>query len=257
MLNGTALDAAAVSQVLSNWSFTVTPSTTNDYPVVAGLWSQAVGINGDRGVMIENDDQAPENVVTSSTNTPVRAAAAGDVTWSNYVYSVRFQSADNDGFGMFLRYVDRTNWYRIAFRNQNSQAGIKRGISVQKNVNRTFDQMLSSTAFLPPINAAFDVHAAISGNTLQIMCVQNPDSAAPTVSSFGPIDMSASTLVPANLSTGKIGVFSWAYGDNNLPDASAPDDGTAVDWVKVRRVDGQGLFVSSLLRYAGSTGRPE
>ncbi len=246
-LNATNLGAAAASQVLSNWSFTVTPSATNDYPVLAGLWSQALGVNGDRGVMIENDDQAPENVTTSSTNTPVRAAVAGDVGWSNYVYSVRFQSADNDGFGMLLRYQDRTNWYRIGFRAQASQAGIKQGISVQKNVNRTFDQMLSSTAFLPPINAAFDVHAAIRSNILQIMCVQNPDSTSPTISSFGPIDMGASTLVPASLDTGKIGIFSWAqYGDNNLPNTTAPDDGTAVDWVKVRQVNGEGLLVSSL-----------
>jgi uncharacterized repeat protein (TIGR02543 family) len=246
VLNGTNLDTAAISQVLSNWSFTVTPSSTNDYPIDTGLWSQALGPNGDRGMMIENNDSAPENGPTSSTNTPVNAAVAGDVNWSNYVYSVRFKSADNDGFGMFLRWQDRTNWYRIGFRAQASTSGIKQGISVQKNVNRTFDQMLSTTSFLPPINSAFDVHAAIRDNNLQIVCIVNPDSASPTISSFGPIDMSASTKVPANLATGRIGVFSWAqYGDNNLPDTTAPDDGTAVDWVRVRKVNGEGLLVSS------------
>jgi uncharacterized repeat protein (TIGR02543 family) len=241
VLNGTALDAAAVSQVLSNWSFTVTPSATNDYPVNTGLWSQALLVGGDKGAMIENNDSAPENLVTSSTNTPVFASVAGDVNWSNYVYSVRLISGDDDGFGIFLRYQDRTNWYRIGFRAQNSQAGIKQGISVQKNVNRTFDQMLSSTAFIPPINAPFDVHAAIRDNLLQIMCVQNPDSTSPTITSFGPIDMGASTLVPSNLTTGKIGVFSWAqYGVGGLEDF-----GTATDWVRVRQVNGEGLLVSS------------
>lgn len=246
VLSPTPLAGDPASMVLSNWSFTVTPSSTNDYPVNTGMWSQALGSNGDRGVMLENNDAAPENVVPSSTNTPVFAAVAGEASWSNYVYSVRFQSADNDGFGMLLRYQDRTNWYRIGFRAQNSQSGIKQGISVQKNVNRTFDQMLSSTAFIPPINAAFDVHAAIRSNILQIMCVANPDSASPTISSFGPIDMGASALVPDNLATGKIGTFSWAqYGDNNLPNTTAPDDGTAVDWVRVRQVNEEGLLVSS------------
>ena len=109
VLNGTALDTAAISQVLSNWSFAVTPSTTNDYPVLSGLWSQALGANGDRGLMVENDDQAPENSTFSSTNTPVRAAVAGDVTWSNYVYSARLQTPDDDGFGLLLRYQNQTN----------------------------------------------------------------------------------------------------------------------------------------------------
>lgn len=246
VLSPTPLAGDPASAVLSNWSFLTTPSATNDYPVTTGMWSQALGVNGDRGVMLENNDAAPENLVTSSTNTPVFAAIAGETTWSNYVYSVRFQSADNDGFGMLLRYYDSTNWYRIGLRNQNSQAGIKRGISVQKNVNRNFDEMLSSTAFIPPINAAFDVHAAIRSNTLQIMCVVNPDSTSPTITSFGPIDMSASALVPDNIPTGKIGVFSWAqYGDNNLPNTTAPDDGTAVDWVRVRQVNAEGLLVSS------------
>jgi len=241
VLNGTALDAAAVSQVLSNWSFTITPSATNDYPVNTGLWSQALLVSGDKGAMIENNDSAPENLVTSSTNTPVFAAVAGDVNWSNYVYSVRLISGDDDGFGIFLRYQDRTNWYRIGFRAQNSQAGIKQGISVQKNVNQTFDQMLSSTAFIPPINSPFDVHAAIRDNILQIVCVQNPDSASPAITSFGPIDMGASALVPSNLATGRIGAFSWAqYGVGGLEDF-----GTAVDWVRVRQVNGEGLLVSS------------
>lgn len=240
VVNGVALDAAAVSQVLSNWAFTITPSATNNYTTNLALWSQGLNYpTGDKGVMMENNDSAPENVATSTTNTPVNAAYAGDLTWSNYVYSVRFNSADDDGFGMFLRWQDRTNWYRIMFRNQTgATTGVKRGISVQKNVNKTFDQMLASTAFIPPVEAAFDVHAAIRDNSLQIVCVVNPDSTSPTISSFGPINMAASTLVPANLSTGMVGVASWGqYGS---------DDGTKVDSVKVRKVDGEGLLVSSL-----------
>jgi uncharacterized repeat protein (TIGR02543 family) len=240
-LNGTALDTAAINNVLTNdWSFTITPSSGNDYPVDTGTWGFGKTANGPLGMMIENNDSAPENTAASSTNTPVNAAVIGDLNWSNYVVSVRFVTPDDDGFGVMLRYQDRTNWYRIGFRAQNSQAGIKQGISVQKNVNRTFDQMLSSTAFIPPINAPFDVHAAIRDNSLQIMCVVNPDGASPTISSFGPINMAASALVPGNLATGKAGVFSWAQRS-----ATTDDYGTGVDSFRVRKVDNEGLLVSS------------
>jgi uncharacterized repeat protein (TIGR02543 family) len=258
VLNGVPLGAAAAAQVLTNWSFTTTPSSTNDYPVNTGMWSQALGVNGDRGVMLENNDAAPENVTTSATNTPVFAAVAGDSNWSNYVYSVRFISTDNDGFGMFLRYQNRSNWYRISFRNQASQAGIKQGMTVQKNVNQVFDQLYSNSVagFIPPINVPFEVHAAIRNQRLQIIAINNPDggplggtsggTVTPSVTTSGPIDMDTSTVTTGSLNTGKVGVFSWAqYGDNNLPNSTAPDDGTAVDWVKVRQVNGEALLVTS------------
>lgn len=240
----TYLSTAASNNVLSNWSFTVTPSGTNDYDVVSqpGLWSQGLGINGDRGAMIENNDQAPENVATSYTNCPVYAAVAGDSLWSNYVYSARFISSDDDGLGMLLRYQNRSNWYRIAFRNQSTAAGgIRRGISIQKSVNKVFDQFLSSTAFIPAIGTPFELHASISTNMLQVICVANPDSPSPTMTSFGPLDMSASVIVPATLDTGKVGIFSWAQYNATVTD----DAGTQVDWVKVREVLGAGLLVSS------------
>jgi uncharacterized repeat protein (TIGR02543 family) len=244
VLSPTPLTGDPAATVLANWSFLVTPSATNDYPTVVGLWSQALGPSGDMGAMIENSDYTPENVAPSYTNCPSATALAGDVTWSNYVYSARFSSSDNDGFGMLLRYKDKTNWYRIAFRNQSTAAGgIRRGISIQKNVNRTFDQILSSTAFIPPLLSAFDVHAAIRTNQLQVIVVSNPDSATPTFQNFGPYDM-AGGIVSGTVDNGKIGVFSWAqYGDNSP--TTYPDYGTAVDWVKVREVTGQGLLVSS------------
>lgn len=240
-LNGTSLDTAVINSVLTNdWSFTITPSTANDYPNDTGTWGFAKDINGPLGMMIENNDSAPENTAASSTNTPVNAAVIGDLNWSNYVVSVRFITPDDDGFGVMLRYQDRTNWYRIGFRRQNSLLGVKQGISVQKNVNRTFDQMFHDQTFVVPINAAFDVHAAMRDNSLQIMCVLNPDSTSPTVSSFGPIDMSASALVTDNLATGKAGVFSWAQRS-----ATTLDYGTGVDSFRVRKVENEGLLVSS------------
>lgn len=264
-LNGTDLSSAAASQVLSGWSFLATPREDGLDTIVTGgtepIWGQALGVNGDRGVMIQNSDSynGTDNVAAGTTNFIAPSAVTGDVTWSNYVYSARFISADNDGFGMLLRYQNETNFYRIVFRSQNSQSGIRRGLTVQKNVNRVFDQIYSNgvAGFFPPINVPFEVHAAIRGSSLQIIAINNPDggpvgtgtsggTAVPTATATGPIDLDASTIAVGSLSTGKVGIISWAqYGDNNLPNTTAPDDGTAVDWVKVRQVEGEGLLVTS------------
>lgn len=264
-LNGTDLSAAASSQVLSNWSFVVPPREDGLNTFNSGgtepHWGQGLGPNGDRGVMIQNSDSfnTTDNVGAGTTNFIAPSAIAGNPSWSNYVYSARFISADNDGFGMLLRYQDEENFYRIAFRNQNAQTGIRRGLTVQKNVNRVFDQVYSNgvAGFIPPINVPFEVHAAIRGSSLQIIAINNPDggpvgtgtsggTAIPTATATGPIDLDASIIAVGSLSTGKVGIISWAqYGDNNLPNSSASDDGTAVDWVKVRQVEGEGLLVTS------------
>lgn len=264
-LNGTDLSAAAASQVLSNWSFVVPPrqdglNTFNSGGTVPN-WGQALGVNGDRKVMIQNSDSfnSTDNNATGNTNFIAASAVAGDPDWTNYVVSARFISADNDGFGLLLRYQNETNFYRMAFRNQNAQTGIRRGLTVQKNVDQVFDQVYSNgvAGFIPPVNVPFEVHAAIQGSTLQIIAINNPDgdpvgtgtlggTATPTATSTGPIDLDASTIAVGSLDSGKIGIISWAqYGDNNLPNNTAPDDGTAVDWVKVREVNGVGLLVNS------------
>ncbi|MCW5550750.1 MAG: hypothetical protein KIS67_01155 [Verrucomicrobiae bacterium] len=264
-LNGVDLSAAAATQVLNNWSFLVTPREDGLNTVNTGgvepLWGQALGINGDRKAMIQNSDSynSTDNNANGVTNFIAPSAVAGDVNWTNYVVSTRFISSDNDGFGLLLRYQNETNFYRIAFRNQNAQTGIRRGLTVQKNVDQVFDQVYSNgvAGFIPPINVPFDVHAAIRGDILQIIAINNPDSAplsanasggtgTATATATGPIDVSLSTIAVGSLDHGKIGIISWAqYGDNNLPNSTAPDDGTAVDSVVVRKVNGEGLFVSS------------
>lgn len=264
-LNGTDLSAAAASQVLSNWSFLVTPREDGLNTFNSGgfepNWGQALGVSGDRKAMIQNSDSfnSTDNNANGVTNFIAASAVAGDINWTNYVVSARFNSSDNDGFGLLLRYQNETNFYRVAFRNQNAQTGIRRGLTVQKNIDRVFDQVYSNgvAGFIPPINVPFDVHAAIRGDILQVIAINNPDSAplspnasggtvVATATSTGPIDLGLSTIAVGSLVHGKIGIFSWAqYGDNNLPNSTAPDDGTAVDSVVVRKVDGEGLFVAS------------
>jgi uncharacterized repeat protein (TIGR02543 family) len=251
--------------VLTNWSFPVTPREDGINSITSGgaepIWAQGLGINGDRGVLFQNSDSynASDNVANGTTNFVAPTAVAGDINWSNYIVSARFVSADNDGFGFVIRYQNETNFYRLAFRNQNSQAGIRRGLSVQKNINRTFDQVYSNgvAGFIPPVNVPFEVYAAIRSNRLQIIAINNPDgiplsnrtsggTAIPSVTASGPIDFDASTLVSGSLDHGQVGIISWAqYGDNNLPNSTAADDGTAVDWIQVNQVNGEALIVSS------------
>jgi len=238
VLSPTPLTGDPAATVLTNWSFLITPrGSDGTVPVVATtpLWSQGVSINGDRGTMIENSDWLADNTTSAFTNFAAPTAIAGDVNWSNYVYTARIISSDNDGFGILLRYRNETNFYRIAFRNQANGSGVRTGISIQKNVDLVFDQIFASTAFIPPVGVPIDVNAFIRDNRLQIVIVANPLSAAAQSSFFGPFDITGGTV-----DTGKIGVFSWAQYNEASQRA-----GTEVDFVKVQSVAGEGLIVSS------------
>ncbi len=252
VLAPTPLTGDPASQVLSNWSFLVTPRSDGSTAINSGgpdpIWAQGYDVGGNRGTMIENSDSynSGDNNANGTTNFIAHSAVAGDVNWSNYVYTVRFIANDDDGFGMLLRYQDEMNFYRIAFRAQSSASGPKRGISIQKNVNLNFDQVFYNNAFSDPANnyippwgtrTPIDVHAAIQNDRLQLIVVNDPDSLNAQSFFFGPFDITGEKV-----DKGKIGIFSWAmYG------ANAPiDSGTEVDFVKVRQVEGEGLFVSSL-----------
>lgn len=243
----TPLAGDPAKTVLTNWSFLITPRGDGGTPVVTAggppVWAQGLSLNGDRGTMIENSDWTADNTAPFTTNFAAPTAVAGDVNWSNYVYSARIVSADNDGLGMLLHYQNETNFYRIAFRNQASAAGIKQGISIQRNVNLNFDQIFASTSFLPPIYTAFDVHASIRTNRLQIVIVSNPLGAAPQFYALGPFDLDAIGS-GSTVNNGKIGVFSWAQFQNVAGDGSS-DAGTEFDFVRVSQVKGEGLLVSS------------
>jgi uncharacterized repeat protein (TIGR02543 family) len=239
VLSPTPLTGDPASTVLANWTFLIPPGgpgTTN--ALQSPIWAQGLSAAGDRGTMIENSDWTANNIARDTTNFPAPSAIAGNVDWSNYVYSVRFVSNDNDAFGMLLRYKNETNFYRIAFRNQASTAGVKQGISIQKNVDLTFDQIFAATTFIPPTGVPIDVHAFIRTNRLQIVIVANPLGASPSSFFFGPFDIAGGTV-----DNGKVGIFSWAQ--YNEPTQTTADAGTEVDSVKVSQVDGEALIVAS------------
>lgn len=242
-LSPTPLVNANPATLLPGWSFLTPPGGAGRTNAVnETVWGFAYSPTGERGTLINVDDQAPNNSAAATTNFPAPSAVGGDASWSNYVYSARFVLGDNDGFGVLLRYQNPTNFYRIAFRAQASTSGIKQGISVQKDINGVYQQMFASTGIIPPYTLntkqVFDVYAFIRTNRLQVIAVTAPDT-APVVASSGPIDMD---LTAGTVDTGKIGVFSWAqFGDAG----TSLRTGTEVDWVQVQQVEQEALLVAS------------
>ncbi len=244
VLSPTALAGDPAGTVLPNWSFLVTPRSDGVNTINSGgaepLWGQGLSLDGDRGTMIQNSDSynSTDNNASGTAHFIAPSAVAGDANWDNYLYRARFISSDNDGFGLLLRFQNELNFYRIAFRNQNSTSGVKRGISIQKAVNQVFEEIYSSTLFIPPTGVPIEVNALINGNRLQVLINSNPDSASSEGYFFGPFDITGGTV-----DKGKIGIFSWAQ--NNEPAQTTSDAGTEVDSVSVLQMAGEGLIVSS------------
>jgi len=239
------------ANVLSNWSFVVTPREDGSTEINSGgtepIWAQGLGPNGDKGTMIQNSDSfnTQDNVATGTTNFIAPTAVAGDVNWSNYVYSARFISSDNDGFGLVLRYQNESNFYRMRFAPGSTSGyrysyGIKQGRLYPKNVNLVFEEVSRPPTSSLPIYTPMDVYAVINSNRLQVLIIPDPAGPAPVPFLVGPLEITGPTV-----DTGKIGVFSWAQYQNAGGNATS-DAGTEVDSVKVQKLEGEGLLVSSL-----------
>ncbi len=221
---------------LTNWTALVTPRADGSGYDPAGanggipIWSLALGASGPFGTLHENSDSLGGNTTDARADFPAATVVAGDPSWSNYVYTARLIPADDDGFGIVLRYQDPLNFYRIALRAQSSGSGIRRGLSVQKVVGGVWEEIFYETApqFAPPANVPCDVTAVVVGDRLQIQIVANPLGAA-QVYSYGPFDITGATLA-----TGRIGVFSWAMSR------------LETDFVRVYGIDGLPFQITSL-----------
>ncbi|HNU53379.1 MAG TPA: hypothetical protein PKJ98_20995 [Verrucomicrobiota bacterium] len=220
---------------LTRWTPVVTPradgSGLDPATGNAGvpIWSLALGANGSYGTLHENSDSFGGNTADGVVDFPAASLVAGDPAWANYVCTARLIPADDDGQGMLLRYQDELNFYRIALRAQNSTAGVRRGLSVQKVVAGVWEEVFHETtaAFAPPSNVPYDLSAVIVGDRLQVQIVANPLGAA-KVHSYGPIDFTGSTLA-----NGRIGLFSWAMSR------------LEADFVRVHGIDGLPLQITS------------
>lgn len=220
---------------LPGWTPVVPPRIGGDATLSGhgqGLWSLALNVNGGYGTLHENSDALGGNDAAGQLDFVSPSLVAGDVTWSNYVMSARLIASDDDGSGILLRYQDLTTFYRIAFRTQASGTGTRRGLSVQKVVGGTWEPIFfePTPQFVPALNVPFDVLAAISGNQLRIVVINNPlGNAQPYF--YGPIDMAGANGLTSDV--GKIGVFSWAQALMQF------------DNVRVQQVEGVPLLVSS------------
>jgi hypothetical protein len=197
-----------------------------------GLWSLALNANGPYGTLNETSDAVGGNDAAGQLDFISPSLVAGDVNWSNYVLSARLLAGDDDGSGLLLRYQNTTTFYRVAFRTQASGTGARRGLSVQKVVGGTWESIFFETApqFVPTVNVPFDVLAAISGNQLQIVVINNPLGNAQAYF-YGPFDMAGANALTSD--TGQIGVFSWGQSLMQF------------DNVRVQQVEGVPLLVTS------------
>jgi uncharacterized repeat protein (TIGR02543 family) len=198
-----------------------------------GMWGLALGETGPYGTLNETGDTFGGNDAAGQLDFVAPTLVAGDAGWANYVLSTRIVSPDDDGAGVLLRYQNDTTYYRIAFRSQSSGTGIRRGLSVQKAVGGVFEEIYFEspvTGFVPVANVPFDVLAAIHGNQLQIIVINDPNGARNPYA-YGPLDMAGVNGLTSD--QGKVGVFSWAMSLVQF------------DFVRVESVSGVPLLVSS------------
>lgn len=141
---------------------------------------------------------------TSSTDgryTPYIMINDNFTTPDVYNFTTTLTTNDDDGFGVVFGWQDTGNYFRVGLRNQSSNLGFGRGVSVQKVVNNTITQIAApSTTFVPKItdnDAAnyfpMNVKVEVNGTAWSVY-VDN------TLIHSG---------TDADLKAGKIGVHSW------------------------------------------------
>jgi hypothetical protein len=219
------------------WENLITPNATGTTWGTTPILAKVTDGKG-AGLLRHKSDTGTENDTVHRVDFRTSAFVAGDTGWSNYVMHSRFQLYDDDGFGVYLRYVDRTNFVRVAFRAQTGTVttGVKVGTSVQACSNMVFTEIFLSagTANAPLCNGAgptaapgptYDMYALVQTNTLTLHLVNALDGVSSTFTK-GPMAMT-------NHPTGKIGLWGWFQ--------------NYTDWnfVKVYAMTNTPLFVSS------------
>jgi uncharacterized repeat protein (TIGR02543 family) len=225
--------AGTTNPLSPTWTSVVTPRGANGATNLTPIWSLALDGSGTTSRLREASGTyfSSDNVAGCSTNFAAVSMVAGDAqNWSNYVFSARCLPTDNDGFGLLVRYQNPTNWYRIAFRQQDSLLGVKKGMSIQRCVNGVFNQVMSDTNAFPRTFSSYtvpaDIYVAAIGSDFQVLVMANPTTTSPTLYSYGP-------YTDASLTRGKVGLFAWAQRSIEYESA------------RVQKVSGQGLQVFS------------
>ncbi|MCK5038157.1 MAG: hypothetical protein KAS16_03565 [Thermoplasmata archaeon] len=139
---------------------------------------------------------------------PGTFAWTGNNAWSDYVYSGRFASADNDGFGIMGRYQNTNNYYRFQWHQENNQdvdAGTPgtQHRSLEKCVGGTWTTLASDdVAYIPNQSIWYDFEMRMIGDQI-------------TVSIDGVIVFD---VTDNSLSTGGIGLYSWGNTGSHFDD---------------------------------------
>ncbi len=115
----------------------------------------------------------------------------GEVAWTDYIFSARMKSTDDDGMGMMFRYQDGDNYYRFSMDSQRKRRRLV------KKVGGTFT-LLAEDSVGYKKGQWYDVQAVAVGDALSIY-----------------IDGQLwSTVTDADLSGGRVAMYSW--GNNGL-----------------------------------------
>ena len=125
---------------------------TGNWTPIAGTWS------------IVNDG-TPRYQGTSST-TGLSLSVAGSPSWTNYgvqtVAKMTQKSSANGGFGIFLRYTNISNYYRLNWNRTTSRWEIVR------NQNGTLSTLATSALATLPLNTDVTLLAEAVGSTLRL-----------------------------------------------------------------------------------------
>ncbi len=190
------------------WESILPPRADGGTALTGGLgraqWFVKALQRGQRGSLEETSDSGAGADAAGRVDFTGPTLVAGDAGWSNYVVAARIIPDDILGFGFLLRCRNPANFYRVALRaSASSGAGIRSGLSVQKNVAGVYSEVYrdNPAIFNPMRRVPLDLVAEIRSNVLNVLAVSDPDGAA-EVQRWGPISV-------AGQDRGRIGVFSW------------------------------------------------
>ncbi len=226
-LNLSPLALAGNLNDTTNWTTVVPPRAVGSSTTQSGNpnWLVTARDLGPSGMMDEMGDCFQGNDAAGQVDFTGPTLVAGSDTWSNYVVAARIIPFDDDAQGLVLRYRNPSNFYRIVLRSQVSTIGPQPGLSIQKNVNQVYTEVYHDNPikYSPVAGVPYDLMAQMSGNSLSVLLVADPEGAA-QVYNYGPFNITG-------VNTGKVGLVSWAMSRTDF------------DWVSVQ--DGASLYVSS------------
>lgn len=207
------------------WQSTYTTQPTQ--VGVAPSWSVLLTpdpFSGQRFLMENSDGREADSAVAADGNfKPYILINSLDTTPANYTITSQLATVDNDGFGLVFGYQDNNNYFRVGFREQASNLGFPRGVSVQKVVGGVVTQLGTPSLTFTPGSAGvgFEAKVIVTGTSYDVQV-------APTIGGTFASVISGSD---ASLQAGKYGVHSWA--NREVSSTVSPQYGTIVGPISI------------------------